>query len=120
MKKKKPKIILTKKKPERVLKNPKREQYLLQLYITGSSQQSLNSIINIKKICEMYLRGSYKMDVINLYHKSNQVKGDQLLVAHTMIKTLPQPLQKIMGNLSNTEKMLVGLDLEAWNNKQEL
>jgi circadian clock protein KaiB len=89
----------------------KSETYLLRLYVTGSTPQSMRAIENIKKICEEHLKGRYELEVIDLYQKPNLANGEQIIAAPTLIKKLPQPLRRIIGDMSNTERVLVGLDL---------
>ena len=89
----------------------KKEVYLLRLYVTGSTPNSRHAIDNIKKICEEYLKGRYELEVVDLYQKPNLAQGEQILAAPTLIKKLPLPLRRIIGDMSNTERLLVGLDL---------
>ncbi|MGE5428764.1 MAG: circadian clock protein KaiB [Methylococcaceae bacterium] len=93
------------------IEQSKSETYLLRLYVTGSTPQSLRAIENIKKICEQHLKGRYELEVIDLYQKPNLANGEQIIAAPTLIKKLPQPLRRIIGDMSNTERVLVGLDL---------
>jgi len=89
------------------------EQYLLRLYVAGTTQRSMTAIINIRKICEEHLGGRYVLEVIDLYQQPQLANGDQIIALPTLIKKLPPPLRRIIGDLSNTEKVLVGLDLRA-------
>jgi len=89
-------------------------KYLLRLYVTGSTPNSVRAIDNIKKICEEHLEGHYELDVIDLYQKPNLAKGEQIIAAPTLIKRLPLPLRRIIGDMSNTERILVGLDLKVF------
>jgi len=98
---------------ERAIDKSKKEVYLLRLYITGSTPQSIRAITNIKKVCEEHLEGRYYLEVIDLYQKPNLARGEQIIAAPTLIKKLPLPLRRIIGDLSNTERVLVGLDLRA-------
>jgi len=98
---------------EKELAKPKKETYLLRLYIAGSTPQSVNAIANIKKICDEYLLGRYDLEVIDLYQNPGLAKGEQIIAAPTLIKKLPVPLRRIIGDLSNTERVLVGLDLQT-------
>lgn len=90
-----------------------KETYLLRLYVTGTTPQSVRAIENIKKICEEHLKGRYELEVIDLYQQPSLAKGEQIIAAPTLIKKLPQPLKRIIGDMSNTERVLVGLDLKA-------
>ena len=85
--------------------------YLLRLYVAGQTRKSLAAFANLKKICEEHLQGRYKIEVIDLLEKPQLAKGDQILAIPTLVRQLPPPLKKIIGDLSNTEKVLVGLDL---------
>lgn len=93
------------------LKLPLKENYLLRLYVTGSTPHSVRAIDNIKKICEEHLKGRYELEVVDLYLNPNLAQGEQIIAAPTLIKKLPLPLRRIIGDMSNTERVLVGLDL---------
>jgi circadian clock protein KaiB len=93
------------------LKKSKNERYILRLYVTGTSPQSVRSIANIKKICEDHLKGRYELEVIDLFQQPELAMNEQIIAAPTLIKKLPLPLRRIIGDLSGTEKVLVGLDL---------
>lgn len=85
--------------------------YLLRLYVAGQTRKSLTAFANLKKICEEHLQGRYKIEVVDLLEKPQLAKGDQILAIPTLVRQLPPPLKKIIGDLSDTEKVLVGLDL---------
>lgn len=87
------------------------EQYLLKLYITGMTPRSTQAIVNIKKICEEHLKGRYELEVIDIYQNPVLAKGAQIIAAPTLIKKLPLPLRKFIGDMSDTERILVGLEL---------
>lgn len=97
---------------ERELVAPPEEQYVLRLYVIGPSQQSVRAIANIKKICEEYLQGRYELEVIDLYQQPQLAQGDQIVAVPTLIKKLPPPLRRIIGDMSKIERVLVGLDLQ--------
>ena len=86
-------------------------KYILRLYITGTTSRSVDAINNIKKICEKYLEDRYELEVIDLYQKPCLAKDEQIIAAPTLIKKLPLPFRRIIGDLSNKEKVLLGLDL---------
>lgn len=86
--------------------------YVLRLYVTGMTPQSAQAIANIKKICEEHLYGHYELEVVDLYQNPQLVKGEQIIAAPTLIKKLPLPLRRIIGNMSDIERVLVGLDLQ--------
>jgi circadian clock protein KaiB len=87
------------------------DKYMLSLFITGSTSRSVLAISNLKKICEEYLEGKYELEVIDLYQKPYLAKEEQILAAPTLIKKLPLPFRRIIGDMSNEEKVLLGLDL---------
>jgi len=89
-----------------------KDRYLLRLYITGSTNRSILALTNLKKICEEYLEGRYELEVIDLYQQPSLAKGDQIIAAPTLIKKLPLPFRRIIGDMSDKEKVLFGLDLK--------
>jgi circadian clock protein KaiB len=84
----------------------------LRLYIAGQTPNSLAAIANLKKICEDQLSGKYRIEVIDLLEKPQLAKGDQIVAIPTLVRRLPPPVKKIVGNLSRTERTLVGLDIQ--------
>ncbi len=87
-------------------------RYVLRLYVAGKSPKSVNAITNIKKICEENLQGRYELDVIDLYQQPQLAQGEQIIALPTLIRKLPPPLRRIIGDMSNTERVLVGLDIQ--------
>lgn len=85
--------------------------YELRLYVAGQTPKSLAAFANLKKICEEHLPGQYEIEVIDLLKKPQLASGDQILAIPTLVRKLPEPIKKIIGDLSNTERVLVGLDL---------
>ncbi|RPJ07250.1 MAG: circadian clock protein KaiB [Spirochaetaceae bacterium] len=85
--------------------------WILRLYVAGTTPQSVRAIGNIKKICEEYLKELYDLEVIDLYRKPGLAKGEQILAVPTLIKKLPPPLRRIIGDMSNLDRVLIGLDL---------
>ena len=83
----------------------------LRLYVTGQTPKSLTAFANLKKMCESHLKGRYRITVIDLLKRPQLAKGDQILAIPTVVRRLPKPVRTILGNLSDTERMLVGLDL---------
>jgi circadian clock protein KaiB len=83
----------------------------LRLYIAGQTPNSIAAIDNLKKICEDKLRGKYRIEVVDLLKKPQLAKGDQIIAIPTLVRRLPPPVKKIIGNLSKTESVIVGLDL---------
>ena len=89
------------------------DEWVLRLYVAGQTPRSLTAFSNLKKICAEHLRNKYRIDVIDLLENPQLARGDQILAVPTLVRNLPEPMRKIIGDLSNTEKVLVGLDLRA-------
>ncbi len=85
----------------------------LRLYVAGQTPKSLAAFSNLKQICESHLNGRYSIEVIDLIDRPQLSKGDQILAIPTLVRKLPQPVRKIIGDLSDTNRVLVGLDLRA-------
>jgi circadian clock protein KaiB len=88
-------------------------QYRLRLYVAGQSARSMNAIANLKRVCEQHLHGRYEVEVVDLLEHPQLAKGDQILALPTLVLKLPEPVRKIIGDLSNTDRVLVGLDLKS-------
>ena len=88
----------------------KRAKYILRLYVSGSSARSLKAVHNLKKICEEHLP-DYDLEVIDIYENPKAAREEQIIAAPTLVKKLPRPLRKFVGDLSNTQKILIGLDI---------
>ena len=88
----------------------KRARYILRLYVTGSTGRSLQAVYNLKKICEEHLP-DYDLEVIDIYKDPEAAREAQVIAAPTLVKKLPLPIRKFVGDLSNTQKILVGLDI---------
>jgi len=101
----------TTKLPKSWLQPPSREHYVLRLYVTGMTQRSSAAICTIKAICEENLQGHYDLEVIDIYQNPVLVRDEQIIAAPTLVKKLPLPLRKLIGNLSDRERVLRGLDL---------
>lgn len=86
---------------------------ILRLYVAGQTPKSSLALINLKKICEEHLAGRYQIEVIDLLEHPQLARGDQILAIPTLVRQLPEPVRKIIGDLSNTERVLIGLDLLA-------
>ena len=84
----------------------------LRLYVAGQTPRSLSAFKNLKEICEEYLKGKYHIEVVDLMENPTLARGDQILAIPTLVRKLPQPIRKIIGDLSNTERVLVGLDIQ--------
>jgi len=89
----------------------KRAKYILRLYVTGSTSRSLRAVSNLKKICEEYLSDEYDLEVIDIYKDPEAAREAQIVAVPTLIKKLPQPIRRFVGDLSNTQKVLIGLDI---------
>jgi len=100
---------------EKTIEDSKNATYLLRLYVAGTTSNSVHAIANIKRICEEYLKGRYLLEVIDLYQHPTLARGEQIIAAPTLIKRLPLPLHRIIGDLSVSERVLVGLDLRKAN-----
>lgn len=87
------------------------DRYLLRLFVTGSTPKSSRAIQNIQAICEKKLKGRYELEVIDIYQHPEQGKPEQIVVVPTLIKTLPLPIRRLIGDLSDNERVLAGLDL---------
>jgi len=94
-------------------RRPPGKLWQLRLYVAGQTPKSLTAFSNLKKICEHHLNGCYRIEVIDLVERPELSKGDQILAIPTLVRKLPQPVRKIIGDLSDTERVLVGLDLRA-------
>ena len=89
----------------------KPETWQLRLYVAGQTPKSITAFTNLKKICDEHLKGQYIIEVIDLLENPKLAKGDQILAIPTLVRQLPPPIRKIIGDLSNTERVLVGLDI---------
>ena len=98
---------IVKAKPE------EKEPWLLRLYVAGQTSKSVNALANLKRICELHMAGRYEIEVIDLVKNPNLAKGDQILAIPTLVRKLPEPLRKVLGDLSNTERVMVGLNMRT-------
>ena len=98
-------------KAKTAAKSAKGIQYDLRLYVAGQTPRSLQALSNLKRICEEHLAGQYRIEIIDLLKKPQLAAGDQILAIPTLVRTIPKPARKIIGDLSNIEKVLVGLDV---------
>ncbi len=87
------------------------ELWELRLYVAGQTPRSITAFANLKRICEEHLAGKYKIEIVDLVRNPTLARGDQILAIPTLVRKLPTPVRKIIGDLSNTERVLVGLDL---------
>jgi len=93
--------------------SPAAPAYQLRLYVAGQTPKSVLAFGNLKQICEEHLQGRYEIEIIDLLKNPQLARGDQILAVPTLVRRLPEPIKKIIGDLSNTERVLVGLDLRA-------
>jgi circadian clock protein KaiB len=96
---------------ERALGQPEKGHYVLRLFVTGTTPRSALAIANIRAICDEKLEGHYDLEVIDIYQNPEALRKEQIIVAPTLVKKLPLPVRRIIGDLSDTERVLVGLDL---------
>jgi circadian clock protein KaiB len=96
---------------QRPAPQPRHERYLLRLYVTGMTPRSTNAIDRVKAICEEHLAGRYELEVIDIYQQSALARVAQIIATPTLIKELPRPLRRLVGDLSDRQRVLLGLDL---------
>ena len=96
---------------KRKLTQPVNKKWELRLYTAGRTARSIKAFENLKKLCEEHLAGQYEIEVIDLLKDPKLARGDQIVAVPTLVRKLPEPVRKIIGDLSNTERVLVGLDL---------
>lgn len=96
---------------EKKIKASPKKKYVLRLYIAGATLKSTRAIMNIKRICEENIKNRYELEVIDIYQQPTLAKGEQIIAAPTLLKKFPLPLRKFIGDMSDTKKILVGLDL---------
>jgi circadian clock protein KaiB len=99
-------------KKKRTAKTSRSDFFILRLYIAGQTPNSVAAITNLKEICEEKLHGKYRIEVVDLLEKPQLAKGDQIIAIPTLVRRLLPPVKKIIGNLSKTESVIVGLDLQ--------
>jgi circadian clock protein KaiB len=91
--------------------------YVLKLYVTGQTPRSTRAIENMRRICETHLKGRYDLEVIDIYERPEAVREQQIIAAPTLVRLLPEPLRRVIGDLSDRERVLAGLDLAALPNE---
>ena len=96
---------------DQAARQPLTERYVLRLYVTGMTPKSIRAVENVRTICEEHLQGRYDLEVIDIYQQPTLAKGEQIIAAPTLIKKLPLPLRKVIGDMSSTERVLIGLGL---------
>ena len=85
------------------------------MYVAGKTEKSVTALTNLKRYCEEHLKGQYRIEVIDLLEKPQLAEGDQILAIPTLVRKVPEPIRKIIGDLSNEEKVLVGLNIRPVN-----
>ena len=100
----------TQKEFEKSLRATGNQEYVLRLYVTGMTPKSIRAIENLRKICEENLEGRYELEVIDIYQQPEYAKKEEIVAVPTLIKELPLPLRRFIGDMSNKEKILIGLD----------
>lgn len=93
--------------------DPEADLWELRLYVAGQTPKSIRAFGNLKKFCEEHLAGKYTIEIIDLLKNPQLARGDQIVAIPTLVRKLPEPMRKIIGDLSNTERVLVGLDLRS-------
>lgn len=91
--------------------NQEEKEWELRLYVAGQTARPITALANLKKICEEHMHGKYHIEIIDLLKQPQLARGDQIVAIPTLVRKLPEPVRKIIGDLSNTERVLVGLDL---------
>jgi circadian clock protein KaiB len=99
------------KEPETIIVNTDAKKWNLRLYVAGQTPKSIVALTNLKRICDEYMTGQYKIEVIDLMENPQLAQRDQIVAIPTLVRELPSPLKRIIGDLSNTDRVLVGLDL---------
>jgi circadian clock protein KaiB len=93
----------------------KEKKWELRLYVAGKTEKSVTALANLQRYCEEHLKGQYRIEVIDLLEKPQLAEGDQILAIPTLVRKVPEPIRKIIGDLSNEEKVLVGLNIRPVN-----
>ena len=107
-------VIADRSKPTKSLSDPEESGFVkwdLRLYVAGRTPKCIAAFTNLQRLCEEHLAGQYRIEVIDLLENAQLAKGDQILAIPTLVRKLPEPIKKIIGDLSKTERVLVGLDL---------
>ncbi len=111
----KPRALSAKASLEAAAQAAQRQQYVLRLYVAGLTPRSQEAIRSVTALCDEHLAGRYDLQVIDIYQQPVLAKGEQIIAAPTLIKKLPLPLRKLIGNMANQDRVLVGLDLRPKN-----
>jgi circadian clock protein KaiB len=104
--------VTSRARSKRLAAEPAAEILVLRLYVAGTSERSARAILNAKQICDEHLAGRYELEVIDIFQQPSRAKDDQILAVPTLIKKLPAPLKRFIGDLSDRDVVLVGLDVK--------
>jgi circadian clock protein KaiB len=96
---------------EEALEDGQKKKYVLRLYVTGTTPRSMRAIRNIKKLCEEHLKGRYELEVVDIYQQPGAARDEDVLATPTLVKKLPLPIRRLIGDLSDMEHVLVGLNI---------
>ncbi|MBN8707822.1 MAG: circadian clock protein KaiB [Verrucomicrobia bacterium 61-8] len=114
-----------KKKTQKLAKNgangslPEGEQFSLRLYVAGQTPKSLTAFANLKRLCDEHLPGQYRIEVVDLAKNPHLAQADQIIALPTLVRRLPEPIKRVVGDLSNSEKVIVGMDIRNLKAKSE-
>jgi len=100
------------------MKNGARQRWRLRLYVAGQTPKSITALSNLKRLCDSHLAGRYRIEVVDLLEKPQLARRDDIVVIPTLVRQLPPPIRKIIGDLSNVERVLVGLDVVPHNDEE--
>lgn len=101
---------------EALVREPHQTEYVLRLYVTGTTIRSARAIANVRKICEQHLGDSYQLEVIDLYQQPQLAQSEQIIAAPTLIRALPLPVRRVLGDMSKTERVLIVLGVKPKSN----
>jgi len=101
---------------EQIIKESGKEKFVLSLYITGTTPRSRNAVANIRKLCDEHLKNRHELEVVDIYQQPSLARGEQIVAAPTLIKKLPLTMRKVVGDMSDTDRVLVSLGLEPSRN----
>ena len=104
---------------EKALADSKHARYVFRLYVAGNTLKSANTILNLRKVCEEYLKGRYELEIIDIYQQPSAAKADDVIATPTLVKRLPLPIRRIIGDLTEKERILVGLNLTEADGRDE-
>jgi circadian clock protein KaiB len=103
----------------KAVKRSSKQKYVLKLYITGMTPRSTRAVMQIREICKQHLQGGNELEIIDIFQQPVLAKGEQIIAALTLIKNLPHPIRRIIGDMTDTERVLIGLDLKPKQTRNE-